>query len=74
MPERARPLPPPAPAPPSARSRARPGALRIEGLALEAAGRRLIDIEELALDPASVTIVMGPNGAGKSLFLRLSTG
>ncbi len=58
----------------TSRSRALPGALRVDGLVLETPARRLVDIETLALDPASVTIVMGPNGAGKSLFLRLIHG
>ena len=60
--------------PQSRRQRAMPGALRVEDLVLEAAGRRLIDIASLMLDPTSVTVVMGPNGAGKSLFLRLVHG
>ena len=58
----------------SPRQCAMPGALQVEDLVLEAAGRRLIDIASLVLDPASVTVVMGPNGAGKSLFLRLVHG
>jgi tungstate transport system ATP-binding protein len=49
-------------------------ALRIEGLSLGSAGKRLIDIDHLTLDPRSVTVVMGPKGAGKSLFLRLVHG
>ena len=53
---------------------AMPATLRIDGLLLEAAGKRLIDIDHLTLDPRSVTVVMGPNGAGKSLFLRLVHG
>lgn len=78
MPERARPpihalAPEPAPGP-SPRDRARPGALRIEGLTLEAQGKRLVDIEHLALDAGRVTMLMGPNGAGKSLLLRMIHG
>lgn len=60
--------------PRTARDRILPGALRIEQLALEAAGKMLIDIGHLTLDPRSVTVIMGPNGAGKSLFLRLVHG
>ncbi|MFC2969193.1 ATP-binding cassette domain-containing protein [Acidimangrovimonas pyrenivorans] len=74
MPERAIPFASARPAPPTARSRAHPGALRVADLTLETSGKRLIGIEKLALDPASVSIVMGPNGAGKSLFLRLVHG
>lgn len=73
MPDRARPLPAPL-AGPDPRARAQPGALRVEGLLIEAHGRRLIDIDRLSLDPGRVTMVMGPNGAGKSLFLRLIHG
>lgn len=58
----------------STRDRALPGALRLDHLVLELAGKRLVDIETLQLDPRSVTVVMGPNGAGKSLFLRLVHG
>lgn len=87
MPESLRPRPAPptaaesAAAPPAARlpepsprDRARPGALRVEGLALDAQGRRLVDIDHLALPAGGVTMVMGQNGAGKSLFLRLIHG
>lgn len=78
MPERARPpVFPLAPGPraaPSPRDRTRPGALRVEGLALAAQGKPLVDIDKLALDAGSVTMVMGPNGAGKSLFLRMIHG
>ncbi|WP_417417292.1 ATP-binding cassette domain-containing protein [Hoeflea sp.] len=60
--------------PQTSRDRILPGALRVEGLALQVAGKPLIDIDRLLLDPRSVTIIMGPNGAGKSLFLRLIHG
>jgi tungstate transport system ATP-binding protein len=35
------------------------------------AGRRVLAIEALALEPGSVTALVGPNGAGKSTLLRL---
>lgn len=60
--------------PQTPRERIMPGALRVERLALDIAGKRLVDIDALTLDPLSVTVVMGPNGAGKSLFLRLVHG
>ncbi|MEM5473654.1 ATP-binding cassette domain-containing protein [Hoeflea sp. AS60] len=60
--------------PQTPRDRVLPGALRIERLALEVAGKPLVNIERLVLDPRSVTVIMGPNGAGKSLFLRLVHG
>ncbi|WP_412048823.1 ATP-binding cassette domain-containing protein [Hoeflea sp. Naph1] len=56
------------------RDRILPGALRIERLVLEAAGKTLVNVEKLTLDPHSVTVIMGPNGAGKSLLLRLVHG
>lgn len=59
---------------PSPRDRARPGALRVEGLVLETQGQRLVDVEHLVLPAGGVTMVMGLNGAGKSLFLRLIHG
>lgn len=60
--------------PPTPRDRLLPGALRLERLALQVAGKNLVNIDKLSLDPRSVTVVMGPNGAGKSLFLRLIHG
>ncbi len=48
--------------------------LHVEGLVLEAEGRRLIDGLDLALSADRLTVVMGPNGAGKSLLLRLLHG
>jgi tungstate transport system ATP-binding protein len=76
MPEPA-PLMPQKPAnlgPPTPRDRLMPGALRVEKLVLQVAGKGLVNIDKLSLDPRSVTVVMGPNGAGKSLFLRLVHG
>jgi len=60
--------------PKTPRDRILPGALRVERLALQVAGKPLVNIEKLTLDPRSVTVIMGPNGAGKSLFLRLVHG
>jgi tungstate transport system ATP-binding protein len=59
---------------PTPRDRLLPGALRVEQLGLQVAGKYLVNIEKLSLDPHSVTVIMGPNGAGKSLFLRLVHG
>ena len=68
--------PPPSPAEGSkpTRDRILPGALRIDGLSLKTAGKLLVNIDKLTLDPRSVTVIMGPNGAGKSLLLRLVHG
>jgi tungstate transport system ATP-binding protein len=46
----------------------------LDGVVLEAAGKRLIDAVSLTLGPGPLTCVMGPNGAGKSLLLRLIAG
>jgi tungstate transport system ATP-binding protein len=48
--------------------------LEVRNLALEVAGRRLIDGVDLALHDRGFTIIMGPNGAGKSMLLRLMHG
>jgi len=68
--------PPPSPAegPQTTRDRILPGALRVDGLSLKMAGKLLVNIDKLNLDPWSVTVIMGPNGAGKSLLLRLVHG
>ena len=48
--------------------------LRLEGLAFEAVGKRLIDGIDLTLGGGPRTVILGPNGAGKSLLLRLCHG
>ncbi|HTS22451.1 MAG TPA: ATP-binding cassette domain-containing protein [Casimicrobiaceae bacterium] len=48
--------------------------LRLDDVAFEAGGRRIIDGVSLALDAGSRTIIVGPNGAGKSVLLRLCHG
>jgi tungstate transport system ATP-binding protein len=52
------------------------GLLPVEArdLVFEVDRERLIDVDRLRLDAASLTVVMGPNGAGKSLLLRLLHG
>ena len=47
---------------------------RLDGLSLEAGGRRLIDGLSLTLEAGPRTVILGPNGAGKSLTLRLAHG
>ncbi len=51
-----------------------PGRLRVRGLTLEIAGRRLIDGFDLDLAPGTLSVVMGANGSGKTLLLRLLHG
>ncbi len=48
--------------------------LRVEGLAYDANGQRLIDGITFTLDAGPRTVILGPNGAGKSLLLRLCHG
>jgi len=48
--------------------------LRLEGLMLDIAGKRLVDGVDLTLAGHTFTMVMGPNGAGKSLLLRMLHG
>ncbi|HUL05143.1 MAG TPA: ATP-binding cassette domain-containing protein [Candidatus Acidoferrum sp.] len=48
--------------------------LQLDGLAFEAAGKRLIDGISLTLGVGPRTVILGPNGAGKSLLLRLCHG
>jgi tungstate transport system ATP-binding protein len=48
--------------------------LRLEGVSLEAGGKRLIDGMSLCLAAGPRTIILGPNGAGKSLLMRLCHG
>jgi len=48
--------------------------LRLESLAFEARGRRIIDGVSLTLEAGPRTVIVGPNGAGKSVLLRLCHG
>lgn len=58
----------------AAQARFGPRQLVVNGLVLEADGKRLIDGIDLRLDDGAATIIMGANGAGKSLLLRLLHG
>ena len=48
--------------------------IELTSVTYEVGGKRLIDIDRLAIEGAGVTVIMGPNGAGKSLLLRLMHG
>jgi tungstate transport system ATP-binding protein len=48
--------------------------LRVENVAFDAGGERLIDGLSFTLEAGPRTIILGPNGAGKSLTLRLCHG
>jgi tungstate transport system ATP-binding protein len=48
--------------------------LRVEDLAFEALGKRLLEGVSFTLPKGGVTAIIGPNGAGKSLVLRLCHG
>jgi iron complex transport system ATP-binding protein len=49
-------------------------ALRIEGMAVARAGRRLVESLHCQASPGSVTVILGPNGAGKSTLLQMLAG
>ena len=48
--------------------------ITVDNLSYQVNGTRLIDIPNLKLAGAGITVIMGPNGAGKSLLLRLMHG
>jgi tungstate transport system ATP-binding protein len=48
--------------------------LRVQRLAFEAGGTRLLDNVSFSLQAGRRTVLLGPNGAGKSLLLRLCHG
>ena len=48
--------------------------LRLDGVSLDAGGKRLIDDVSLRLAAGPRTVILGPNGAGKSLLMRLCHG
>lgn len=44
--------------------------LDVAGLVVERGGRRVVDVERIAIQPGEVLAVIGPNGAGKSSLLH----
>jgi tungstate transport system ATP-binding protein len=48
--------------------------LRLDDVAFEVRGRRIVDGMSLTLEAGARTIIIGPNGAGKSVLLRLCHG
>jgi tungstate transport system ATP-binding protein len=48
-----------------------PAVYALRAVAVERAGRAILDLDALAIAPASLTAVVGANGAGKSTLLRL---
>jgi ABC-type multidrug transport system ATPase subunit len=48
--------------------------LKVEGLSLEIAGKKLLQDVNFQLKPGSLTAILGPSGAGKSTLLAAMTG
>lgn len=48
--------------------------VRVADLQLDRAGRRVLDVPELAFPSGSVTAIFGPNGSGKTSLLRCIAG
>lgn len=46
--------------------------LALDGVAVEAGGRRILDLELLAVGEGEIVAVLGPTGAGKSTLLRVA--
>ena len=46
--------------------------LELEGVRVQAAGRAILDVDSLALEPRTTLAVLGPNGSGKSTLLRVA--
>ncbi len=53
---------------------ARPSALRIAGLTVDAGGRRLLENADLEVRSGEFVIVVGPSGSGKTVLLKLVLG
>lgn len=51
-----------------------PAAIEVEGLAVRAGGRWLLDVERMRMEAGTVVALMGPNGAGKTTLLRACLG
>jgi molybdopterin-binding protein len=45
--------------------------LRAEGLVRRYGGRRVVDLDRLAVEAGEIVAILGPNGAGKSTLFRL---
>jgi molybdopterin-binding protein len=45
--------------------------LSAEGLVRRYGGRRVVDLDHLAVEPGEIVAILGPNGAGKSTLFRL---
>ena len=48
--------------------------LQADGIRVDAGGRRILDVPDLAFPAGARIAIVGPNGAGKSTLLRCLTG
>jgi iron complex transport system ATP-binding protein len=50
------------------------GALELDGVSVEAAGRALLSRVRLRIEPGELVALLGPNGAGKTTLLKVALG
>ena len=51
-----------------------PALLELRGIVVDAGGRSILDVPQLALPAERTTAVLGANGAGKTTLLRVISG
>jgi ABC-type sulfate/molybdate transport systems ATPase subunit len=51
-----------------------PPLLELQGIAVAAGGRTILELEHLTIAPGETLAILGPNGAGKSTLLRVAGG
>ena len=50
-----------------------PSLIRLQDVSVVRDGRRILEIDDLAINPGEHTVILGPNGCGKSTLIRLLT-